>query len=73
MSPLTSQVVDAETGEPVEGALVLALSSRCFASPGGWAGCKFHDAEETMTGPDGRYAIRSRFFGTRHRVPWQIG
>jgi hypothetical protein len=59
--PLTSQVVDAETGEPIGGAVVLAYWDRCYASPGGWAGCKFHDAEEVVTGPDGRYAIQSRY------------
>ena len=41
--------------------MVLACRERCYASPGGWAGCKFYDAEETVTGPDGRYYIASRF------------
>lgn len=59
--PLTSQVVDAETGQPLEGAVVLVYWTRCWPSPGGWAGCTFYDAEETVTGPDGRYRIRSRF------------
>jgi hypothetical protein len=59
--PLATQVVDAETGEPIEGAVVLAYWTKCYASLGGWAGCKFSDAEETVTGPDGRYAITRRW------------
>lgn len=58
--PLTSQVVDAETGRPIEGAVVLAYWTKCYPSFGGWAGCEFSDAEETVTGPDGRYSIRKR-------------
>lgn len=61
LPPLTSQVVDAETGQPLEGAVVLAYWEKCYATFAGWAGCEFYDAEETVTGPDGRYHIRSRF------------
>lgn len=59
--PLTSQVVDAETTQPLEGAVVLAYWIRYAASAGGWAGGEFVDAEEIVTGPDGRYSIRPRF------------
>jgi hypothetical protein len=41
--------------------VVLAYWDRCYASFGGWAGCTFYDAEETVTGRDGRYQIRPRF------------
>ena len=40
---------------------MLVYWTRCWPSPGGWAGCTFYDAEETVTGRDGRYRIRSRF------------
>ncbi len=59
--PLTSQVVDAETGQPLEGAVVLAYWMRYEATLAGWGGGGFYDAEETVTGPDGRYSIRPRF------------
>jgi hypothetical protein len=38
--PLATQVVDAETGQPIEGAVVLAYWTKCYPSFGGWAGCR---------------------------------
>lgn len=58
---LRAQVVDAETGQPLQGVVVLAYWIKYGASFGGWAGGGFYDSEEVVTGPDGRYAIRPRF------------
>lgn len=58
--PLKGQVIDAETGKPLQGVVVLAYWTKYSASPGGWAGGEFSDSEEVVTGPDGRFAIRPR-------------
>jgi hypothetical protein len=58
--PWKVQIVDAETGEPLEGVVVLAVWMRYTASPGGWAGAKYYDSEEVLTGPDGRFVIPQR-------------
>ncbi len=59
--PWRAQVVDAETGRPLEGVVVLAYWLRYQPSLGGWAGGAFHAGEEVVTGADGRFAIRSRW------------
>lgn len=58
--PWKAQIVDAETGKPLEGVVVLAYWIRYTASPAGWAGGTFYDAEEVVTGPDGRFVIQAR-------------
>ena len=58
--PLKALVVDAETGQPLEGVVVLAYWVRYTASLGGWAGGKLNDSEEAVTGADGRFKIRPR-------------
>lgn len=55
------QAVDAATGQPLEGVVVLAYWMRYTASFGGWAGGEFVDAEEVVTGPDGRFVIQPRW------------
>ncbi len=56
-----AQIVDAETGQPLQGVVILAMWDRCYPSFGGWAGCEDYDAEEVVTGPDGRFVIHSRW------------
>ena len=58
--PWTAQVVDAATGQPVQGVVVLAYWIKYTASFGGWGGSEFYDSQEVVTGPDGRYAIQPR-------------
>jgi hypothetical protein len=58
--PWRAQIVDAETGQPIEGVVVLAYWFRYLASPGGWAAGKYHAADEVVTGPDGRFEVPSR-------------
>lgn len=57
--PLKAQVLDAETGQPLEGVVVLAYWLKMTRGPGG-ASPSFYDAEEVVTGPDGRFTIPSR-------------
>ena len=58
--PWNAQVVDAETGQPLEGVVVLAYWVRYTASLGGWAGGAYHASQEVVTGPDGRFTIGAR-------------
>lgn len=59
--PWRAQVVDAETGQPLEGVVVLAVWFKYTASVGGWAAQKYYASEEVVTGPDGRFQIRARW------------
>lgn len=58
--PWKAQVVDAETGQPLEGVVVLAVWYKRYTSPGGWAGGGYYASEEVGTGPDGRFVIQAR-------------
>jgi hypothetical protein len=53
------QVVDRETGRPVEGAVVMLVWTKCR---GGWHGCnrQYYDSEEAVSGADGRFVIPRR-------------
>jgi hypothetical protein len=62
------QIVAAETGTPLEGVVILAYWVKWTASFGGWAGGDFVDAEETVTGPDGRFVIPPH--STFTLMPW---
>jgi hypothetical protein len=53
----TAEVVDAETGQPLEGVVVLAVWHRRHTGPGGWGGGWTHEATEVVTGADGRFEI----------------
>jgi hypothetical protein len=57
--PWKAQIVNAETGQPLEGVVVLAYWLKMTRGPGG-ASPSFYDAEEVVTGPDGRFTIPSR-------------
>jgi hypothetical protein len=67
--PWKAQVVDAETGEPLEGVVVLMYWVTYTSSWAGWAGGDFHDAEEVVTGPDGRFVVPRRLVFTL--IPWK--
>lgn len=58
--PWKAQVVDAETGQPLEGVVVLAYWIKYTSSFGGWGGGEFYDSEEVVTGPDGRFVFQAR-------------
>ncbi len=58
--PWRGRVVDAQTGQPLEGVVVLAFWTRSWPSLGGWAAAEYQDSEEVVTGPDGRFVIRPR-------------
>lgn len=58
--PWKAQVVDAETGQPLESVIVLAYWLRMTRGPGG-PSPSFYDAEEVVTGPNGRFTIASRW------------
>jgi len=58
--PRKAQVVDAETGKPLEGVVVLAYWIKYKTSLGGWAGGEHYDSEEVVTDADGRLVIQAR-------------
>ncbi len=61
--------MDAETGQPLEGVVVLAHWIKYTGWWGGWGGGEFYDAEEVVTGPDGRFVIQPR--STRTLLWWK--
>jgi hypothetical protein len=67
--PWKAQVVDADTGQPLEGVVVLMYWIKYTGSWAGWAGGEYHDAEEVVTGPDGRVAIPRRWVFAL--LPWR--
>ena len=67
--PWKAQVVDAETGRSLEGVVILFYWIKYTSSWGGWAGGEFYDAEEVVTGPDGRFVIPAR--STWALLPWK--
>jgi hypothetical protein len=57
--PWRGQIVDSETGKPVEGVVVLAVWRKCgFIVMNGCAA--YYDSEEVVTGPDGHFVIHPR-------------
>lgn len=58
--PWTAQVVDAETGKPLEGVVALAYWIKYTGMWHAGGDPKFYDAEEVVTGPDGRFIIQAR-------------
>ena len=57
--PFFGKVVDAETGEPIEGAVVLIGIYTKSSSVGGWV-WSFADAMETLTDSKGKFFIPSK-------------
>ena len=58
--PWKGQIVDKETGKPLEGVVVLAAWYKAYSTHGGWGGAGYYDAEETVTDINGRFIIRSK-------------
>jgi hypothetical protein len=58
--PWHGRVVDAETGEPLGGVVVLAYWTRLLPSLGGWAEATLSAMEEVVTDADGRFTIGAR-------------
>lgn len=58
--PWKAQIVDAETGKPLEGVVILVYWIKYTESLIGTGGGEFYDAEEVVTGPDGRFVIQAR-------------
>jgi hypothetical protein len=54
--PYEGRVIDADTGEPIEGVVVLGKWSTEIITPGG-ATHNFYDAQETVTDKDGEFSI----------------
>lgn len=65
--PFRGQVVDLETGQPIAGAVALAVWWRIIPTPVHGTE-EFYDAREAVTGPDGRFEI-SRLSAP----PWTLG
>ena len=59
--PWRARVVDAETGQPLAGVVVLAYWTRSYPSVGGWGGTEYSASQEVVTGGDGRFQIGSRW------------
>lgn len=55
--PYKGRVIDAETGKPIEGVVVLGTWDREYLSPGG-AVHSFYDAQETVTDKNGNFEIK---------------
>jgi hypothetical protein len=70
--PWRAQIVDAETGQPVEGAVVLALwDKRTFGWP--HPDRNYHDIDEVVSDSDGRAVIPARDISPRHPFEKIIG
>ena len=70
--PWRAQIVDAETGQPIEGVIVLAVwDKRTFAWP--HADRHYHDSEEVVSDKDGRVEIAARVVTSRHPFEAYIG
>lgn len=59
--PWKAQVVDAETRQPLEGVVVLAMWTRHVRTFGG-PSQEYYDSEEVLTDTEGRFTIGARSF-----------
>jgi hypothetical protein len=55
--PYKGRVVDAESGKPIEGVVVLGVWYKEIATPAGGVG-SYYDAKETVTDRDGEFEIK---------------
>ncbi len=55
--PWMGKIIDAETKEPIEGAVVLAVWKKIYATPAG-DNSYFFDAREVLTDTDGKFFIK---------------
>ena len=51
-------IVDEETGQPLQGVVIVAVWNRRYNSLGGWAGGGYYASEESETGPDGKFVLK---------------
>src|SRR3989442_15125644 len=58
--PWRGTIVDADTKQPLEGVVVLAVWNERYGSIGGGAGGGFFDSEGRVDGPGGEMTIRRR-------------
>src|SRR4030066_1175644 len=56
--PWKGRIIDIETKEPIEGAVVLAVWQRAYITPAG-DNTYFYNAKEVLTDKEGRYEIPS--------------
>lgn len=56
--PWKGQIMDIETKEPIEGAVVLAVWERVYRTPAG-ASSYFYEAKEVLTDKEGKFEIKS--------------
>jgi hypothetical protein len=57
--PYEGKIVDADTGEPIEGVVVLAEWNKSLVTPAG-STHTFYDAEETVTNQKGEFRIKGK-------------
>jgi hypothetical protein len=70
--PWRGQIVDAETLQPLEGAVVLALwDKRTFGWP--HPDRNYHDIDEVVSDTNGRFVIPARDVSSRHPFELMIG
>ena len=55
--PYKGKIIDAETGAPIEGVVVLGVWSKVAVSPGGGVS-SYYDAKETLTDKNGEFEIQ---------------
>ena len=58
--PWRATIVDAETGRPLEGVVVVAAFTKYTKHLAGTAGGEYYGSDEVVTGPDGRFEIPAR-------------
>jgi hypothetical protein len=58
--PWKGQIVDKETGKPLDEVVVLATWYKAYSTYGGWGGAGYHDSEEVVTDTNGRFMIQSK-------------
>ena len=66
--PWRATIVDAETGKPLEGVVVVAAFAKYTKGLAGLAGAEYYGSNEAVTGPDGRFEIPARNLWTPIRV-----
>lgn len=54
--PYKGRVIDADTGKPIEGVVVLGVWNTVIITPGGATG-NFYDAQETLSDKSGEFSI----------------
>lgn len=64
VGPWRAQVVDAETQQPLDGAVVLVVFWKRYAGVGGWAGGGYYHSEEAVTDKSGNFVIQSQWIFT---------